>query len=376
MLKVEVGGSVREVDARAWDALVGDGSPFLEHAWLVALEETGCVGPGTGWSPRLVRVRDEAGRLVGAAPAWLKTDSFGEFVYDHAWAAGATRAGLRYYPKVVVAVPFTPVTGRRLLVRSDADAPTVEGALLAGLQEASRQAYGLHVLFPPEGEAQTLERAGLFLRLQTQSHWTNRGYSAFDDFLSIFRSKLRKQIKRERREALGSVQVEVVERPSPEILDHLYGFYLNTCQRHGPWGRAYLNRAFFEQVGHTFGHRLLAVIARREGRVVAGAFDVVKGDRLYGRMWGCLEEIPFLHFEVCYYAGIELAIQRRLSVFEPGHGGEHKDRRGFEPTLTWSAHHLRDPRLNAACEAFAKEEAAWVREQLRPAGDDGAGPVD
>ncbi len=368
------------VDAAEWDALVGDGSPFLESPFLFGLETTGCATPETGWAPRPVLVRDDDGRLVAGAPAWLKRHSMGEFVYDHAWADAAQRAGIPYYPKVVVGVPFTPVTGARLLVAEGEDRARWVPALLQGLRQLNRGAHGLHVLFDDEAEAKALAPYGAFPRIQFQYHWFNQGYSSYDDFLGRFRSDARKKLRRERRE-VGSMRLERVVGPDADGMDRLFAFYEDTSRKY-VWGKQYLSRDFFRHLGETFGHRLLGVFAWDGDRCVAGAFDVFKGDRLYGRYWGCHEDVPFLHFEVCYHQGIEFCIERGLSVFEPGHGGEHKYRRGFLPTLTWSSHLFDDPRLAHGLGDYARREADAVLAHVaelterapyrKPTGDDGA----
>lgn len=364
-LTVTIASSLDGIGAGEWDALVGEGSPFLEHAFLSALLDQGCASPESGWSARLILVRDEGGRLVGAAPGWAKSHSMGEFVYDHGWADAARRAGFRYYPKLVVAVPFTPVTGPRLLVHPDRIGPEREavlGAIARGIEDASRGCLGVHVLFDTEEEVAWLGARGLFPRLQYQFHWHNDGYRTFEDWLGAFPSDKRNKIRRERKELRG-LDIEVVLSPGPEILDALHDFHTRTASQFGPWGHVYLSKATFRQLGETWGHRLHAVVARDGSRIVGGAFNVLKGDRLYGRYWGCSEEIRFLHFEVCYYKAIEDCIERGLAVFEPGHGGGQKYRRGFLPTLTRSSHRLADPRLHEALRRYTEEEAAEVRAQ-------------
>lgn len=364
MPQVQVVGSYGEVAAAEWDALVADGSPFLEHAYLFGLEQTGCATTDTGWTPRPVLARDDDGRLMAAAPAWIKTHSMGEFVYDHGWADAARRAGFPYFPKLVVAVPFTPVTGDRLLVRQGVDPEPWRDALLAGLQAAVEQAgcHGLHVLFDTEDESRHLEQRSGFSRLQYQFHWTNEGYHTFDDWLARFRSKARKQIRRERREHAG-LTFRVHTNPTPDELDVMHSFYADTCRQFGPWGRVYLSRELFRQLGEVWGHRLVVVLACDGDRVIAGALNVVKGDRLYGRYWGCSEQRPFLHFEVCYYQTVQWCIEQGLAAFEPGHGGGHKYKRGYHPTVTRSNHWLVDPRLHEGLRRHTERERAHVLEE-------------
>lgn len=363
MATIHVHDTWAAVDAEEWDALVAGGSPFLESPFLFGLEQTGCAVADRGWAPRPILVRDDDGRLLAGAPAWLKNHSMGEFVYDHGWAHAAEQAGIPYYPKLIVGVPFSPVTGERLLVRPGEDRERWVPALLQGLNELLKEsAHGLHVLFDPGAEARELERYGAFTRLQYQFHWTNEGYERYADFLARFRSSARKKLRRERRE-VGDLRIERVVAPSAEQMDYLFGFYADTCEKY-VWGRRYLNRAFFQHLARTWSHRVLGVLAWDGDRCVAGAFDVFKGDRLYGRYWGCHEDVKFLHFEVCYHQGIEFCIERGLQVFEPGHGGEHKYRRGFLPTLTYSSHWFPDPRLSAGLGDFAQREAAAVRRQV------------
>jgi predicted N-acyltransferase len=355
---VRVAGSWSDVPADAWDALVGEESPFLEHEFLLTAEESGAAVPANGWAARPVTVW-EGDRLVGGAPAWLKSHSMGEFVYDHGWADAARRAGIRYYPKLVVAAPFSPVTGQRLLARDD----NARRGVLAGLAAAGEPAAGIHVLFDTEAEAASLADAGFFPRTQYQFHWHNDGYRTFDDFLSGFRSDARNKIRRERK-ALAGLQVAVELSPGPAVLSALHRFYAHTAQQFGPWGHVYLSEAAFLRLGERWGHRLHAVVARDGARIVGGALNVWKGDRLYGRYWGADAAIPFLHFEVCYYRSIAWCIERGLAAFEPGHGGEHKYRRGFSPTITWSSHQLRDARLHGPLARWCAQETTAVRNEV------------
>lgn len=363
-MKTSVLSRYAEVDAAAWDALVGPhGSPFLEHTFLRSMQDLGCAVPSTGWEARPVVVYDDQDRLVGAAPAWVKTHSMGEFVYDHGWADAAHRAGLDYYPKLVVGIPFTPATGQRLLVHPDADRGKVLTALLAGIEEASRDCHGMHVLFNTEDEAMWLHERGAFPRLQFQFHWYNEGYEDFDAWLARFPSKKRNKIRRERKN-LNGIRVEAEVAPSAARLDAMHRFYRHHCRQFGPWGRVYLSREVFEFLGEQWSDRLHLVTAWDGDHVVAGAFNVVKGDRLYGRYWGAVESVRFLHFEVCYYQAVEECIRRGIEVFEPGHGGGHKYRRGFEPTVTWSSHWLADKRLHRGLMQYSSEEAQHVLQQV------------
>lgn len=345
----------------SWDTLDPDGSPFTELAFLQAMEQTECAVPDTGWGPRPVLVYDDNDVLVAGAPAYLKSHSMGEFVYDHSWAHAADGAGIAYYPKLIVGSPFSPVTGSRLRVAKNAPEGT-HAALLRGLQEAARGTNGMHVLFNTQAESERLQKAGGFTRLQYQYWWHNHNYASYDDFIGAFRAKPRKKIRHERR-AVQGLRFERVLRPSSEQMDHLFRFYSDTCNKHY-YGRQYLNHDFFDALQSVWGDRILAVLAYDGDRCIAGALDVVKGDRLYGRYWGCDEEVKFLHFEVCYHQGIEFAIENKLSVFEPGHGGEHKYRRGFTPEITYSNHWLAHPGLHQALHRHSNKEAKWVHEQV------------
>ena len=360
-LEVRVLPSVGAVDPTAWDALVGEGSPFLEHTFLDVLERSKSVGRDTGWDPCPVTVWD-GDRLVGAAPAWLKSHSYGEFVYDWQWASAAKRSGRRYYPKLVVAVPFSPVAGRRLLVEEGPGADGVRAALIAGLQALGRRVAGLHVLFPDDEDAVRLVAAGGMERLQWQYHWENRDYTCFEDFLRGMPSKRRTEIRRERRSDFG-LRFTAGLGPDPALAAFFYRLYQDTYERH-TGGEGYLTEAFFPMLFQRWGHRVHTVMAWEGDTPVAGTFNVFKGDRLYGRYWGTTRDVPFLHFEVAIYRAVDWCIANGVRVFEPGHGGEHKRARGFEPRLTRSAHWLTDPDLDAALRKFCAEEAAFVREHV------------
>lgn len=348
------------VDATAWDALVGQASPFVEHAWLAGLERTGCATARTGWAPRPVTVHLD-GRLVAGAPVWVVDQVRGQFVYQGHWERSAEQAGVPLFPATVVGVPFTPVTGSRFLLAPDAP-PGVADALFDGIGHVAHGTRALHVLFPPRQQADVFVERGGFLREQFQFHWSNDGYRTFDDFLGRFRSKRRKELRRERR-SVAHLDIATIEGPSPEVLDHVADAYENTVERHGSTD-TFLNRAFFEHLGGAFADRLVAVLARDGERVVGAALDVLKGERLYGRYWGQLADVPFLHFELCYHRGIDLCIERGLTAFEPGHGGDHKYRRGFEPVRTWSTHQFAHPGAQRAFARSAERERAWFEEKI------------
>jgi predicted N-acyltransferase len=359
---------IRDVPSASWDGLLGpESSPFVSHAWLDALEETGCVGEGTGWLVAHATLWRE-GVLVAAAPAYFKGHSEGEFVFDWAWADFAERCGVRYYPKVVVAVPFTPVTGDRVLAAPGVDRSEATAILAAAETQLCGRvgASSVHVLFPREDEALGWQRAGYLLREGFQFHWFREGATTFDEYLGRFTSKQRNQIKRELRGVQQrGIDVDVLKpgEYTREMARTMHAFYSSTIDRHGMWGRMYLSLPFFERIVDVWGDRLAWVVARDRstGEAVGGAFNVAWGTRLYGRYWGARVEVPFLHFVVCYYAGIRHAIERGLDVFEPGAGGEHKRPRGFVPTITRSAHWLRDERMRAALAPWLARERERVR---------------
>jgi predicted N-acyltransferase len=359
---------VREIPAATWDALVGeDSSPFMEHRWLDGLEETGCVGGDTGWHPAHLSLW-EGERLIAVAPSYAKGNSEGEFVFDWSWADFAMRAGIRYYPKIVVAVPFTPATGDRVLVAPGQDRIEVTRQMAAAAREWATRAgaSGVHALFPREAEARAWESAGYARRDGFQFHWFREGAESFDDYLGRFNSKQRNQIKREVRgveEAGITIETLPPEGHTHAVARTMHELYASTIDKHGVWGRQYLNEKFFEMLIDRFRDRLAWVVAReqRSGKIVAGAFNVVRGKRLYGRYWGTRVDVPFLHFAVCYYEGVRYCLENGIDVFEPGAGGEHKRARGFVPTVTHSAHWIADKRLRAALGPWLEHERERVR---------------
>jgi len=372
MVEIECLSGVRDLPASEWNALVGDGSPFLEWEFLASLEEAGCVGAGTGWEPRPL-VAIENGRLVAAAPLYLKQHSEGEFVFDWGWADAAERAGIPYYPKLLVGVPFTPATGARLLVAAGEDRAVWTERLAGALLELCRgnDLSGVHVNFCREDEIAPLRARGFELRVGVQYHWRNAGYADFDAWLARFRSKRRNQIKRERREVAESgVAIETLagEEIPDDLFEPMFRFYLSTL-RTRVWGRQYLNRRFFALLRERYKHRLCFVVARVAGEPIAGTLNVQKGDTLWGRYWGATCEVRNLHFEVCYYAAVEHCIATGLSRFEPGAGGDYKQMRGFDGEPTYSLHWLAEPRLRAAVSRFLETERErtvggidWLRE--------------
>ena len=342
-------------------------NPFISHEFLHCLEASGSANARTGWSPAHVLVENPAGDILAAAPAYLKSHSLGEYVFDHGWADAYERAGGRYYPKLQVSVPFTPATGRRLLVRPGPDAAANRAALVAGLRALCREtaASSIHVTFPPEDEWEALGAAGFLQRTGKQFHFFNRGYATFEDFLGSLASRKRKMVRRERKEALATgISIErLCGRDIGEAhWDAFFRFYMDTGSR--KWGRPYLTRRFFSEIGAAMGDNILLVIANRGGRPIAGAINFIGADALYGRNWGAVEEHPFLHFEVCYYQAIEFAIERGLARVEAGAQGEHKLARGYQPVPTYSAHDIVDKRLGRAIADFLVQERMQIDQAL------------
>lgn len=361
MLKIELAEGISSLPRAEWDAMVGAGSPFLEWDWLASLEESGCVGDGTGWQSQPLVARED-GRLVAACPLYVKGNSEGEFVFDWGWADAAQRAGIAYYPKLLVGVPFTPVTGSRFLVAEETSRELWEPRLAGALRElvTANDISGVHVNFCLEDQLPALDGAGFMQRTGIQYHWQNDGYENFDDYLSRFRSKRRNQIKREMREvAQQGVTIESLsgDEIGDDLIEPMYRFYLSTIENRF-YGRQYLDIRFFELARERFRRNLVFIVAKRDGRPIGGTFNVAKGDALYGRYWGCTEEVRFLHFNVCYYAAVAYCIEHGLQRFEPGAGGDYKQLRGFDATATWSAHYIADPRLAHAISRFLKDERA------------------
>jgi hypothetical protein len=355
--------SIAEVRAADWNALAGPAQPFLQHEFLLSLEDSGCTTARTGWAPRHAVVEDGHGRLTGALPLYLKGHSRGEFVFDFAWANAYAQYGIKYYPKLLSAVPFTPVTGSRLLVHPAGNRQAVSDSLIRAASDYARaQALSSwHVLFPSSGDLGALTHAGLIERRDCQFHWFNRGYGSFDDFLATFTAEKRKKAKRERRR-VQEAGIEFDTRLGGEMTDSLwrtvYEFYADTFYRHGH--EPYLNLQFFKLVGARMPERVMLKIARQGKTPIALAIFFVGEDALYGRYWGAGGNYHSLHFETCYYQGIEYCIEHKLGSFEPGTQGEHKVPRGFVPTMTSSAHFITDERFAAAIRDFAAREARGV----------------
>jgi predicted N-acyltransferase len=393
-LRVRIIPSLAEVPAAAWDACAGQskrsaiaadlqiplsdensgtspelltrgqaGNPFVSHAFLSALEQSGSVGGRTGWQPRHLLAEDTSGTLLGAAPCYVKSHSRGEYVFDYGWADAFERAGGDYYPKLLVAVPFTPVTGPRLLAVPGPLAEGVRGGLADALVEITNASdlSSAHINFLPDADWRALGARGFQQRTDQQFHWENHGYATFDDFLGALASRKRKTIRRERKEALApGIEVRWLTGSdlTEGIWDAFFAFYMDTGSR--KWGRPYLTRDFFSFVGEKMRDRILLVMARRGGRWIAGAINFIGGDTLYGRNWGAIEHHPFLHFELCYYQAMDYAIAHKLDWVEAGAQGEHKLARGYMPTTTHSAHFIANPALRRAVADFLARERAYV----------------
>lgn len=361
-MTVDIQHTIAALDVAQWNALAGDDTPFLRHEFLSALERHHAVGGASGWRPHYLTVRQGA-QLLGALPMFLKDHSFGEFVFDWAWASVHERHGLPYYPKLVVAVPYTPVTGRRILVTAAAEPAGIADVLIDGALAHARSlgVSSLHFLFTTATDSARLQQNGLMSRHGCQFHWENRGYRDFADFLAALTSRHRKELRRERRLITGQgIDVEVVggDSATVEDWDAMHRFYLSTFERKG--NHAPLSRGFFADIAATLGRQIVLIIARHAGRAVAGALFFRGLDTFYGRHWGCDGEYRHLHFELCYYRAIEYCIEQGLRRFEAGAQGEYKVRRGFEPTLTRSAHWVADPRFAAAIADFLDRERPAV----------------
>jgi uncharacterized protein len=349
-------------------------NPFVSHAFFSALEASGSASARTGWGPRHLLARLD-GKIAGLVPCYLKSHSQGEYVFDRGWADAYERAGGRYYPKLQASVPFTPAAGPRLLIRGDVDADRIGTALASGLVALcdATKASSVHVTFAREAESRFLAEHGFLERNDQQFHWHNQGYKSFDDFLATLNSRHRKAIKRERREALANgitIHALTGSDITEDAWDAFFDFYMDTGSR--KWGRPYLTREFFSLIGASMADDVLLVMARRDGRWIAGAINFIGSDTLFGRNWGAIEHHPFLHFEVCYYQAIDFAVSRGLKTVEAGAQGEHKIARGYLPQTTYSAHYIADPGLRHAIDEYLRRERAYVAEAARELID--AGP--
>ncbi|RUW61017.1 GNAT family N-acetyltransferase [Mesorhizobium sp. M7A.F.Ca.US.008.03.1.1] len=338
-------------------------NPLVSFAFLSALEDSGCAVRRTGWQGHHLRLEDGQGRLLGAVPCYLKSHSQGEYVFDHGWSDAFERAGGRYYPKLQSAVPFSPVTGPRLLVTRGEDSAGVKAGLAAGLKAVTQKlgVSSAHVTFAQESDVEVLEAAGFLHRTDQQFHFFNEGFSTYDDFLATLASRKRKAMKKERREALAngiSIDRLTGKNLTEKAWDDFFAFYMDTGSR--KWGRPYLNRQFFSLIGERMADDILLVMAKRNGRYIAGAINFIGSDALYGRNWGCIEDHPFLHFEVCYHQAIDFAIERKLKVVEAGAQGEHKLARGYRPVTMHSAHYIAHPGLRNAVADYLRRERQEV----------------
>ncbi|MEY6432955.1 GNAT family N-acetyltransferase [Thioalkalicoccus limnaeus] len=367
MFALSVHPRLAEIPRADWNRLVDPDTPFLRHEFLAAMEEHECVGEALGWIPQHLALHDPDGHLVAAAPAYIKYNSYGELVFDWAWADAYRRAGLPYYPKLVIASPYTPATGPRLLTAPGPQQSAHQQALIDAIQARATHwpISSVHWLFTTGEETDRLAQQGLLPRLGCQYHWHNRGYRDFDDFLDTFSAEKRKKIKRERRR-VSDAGLHLRRVPGDQVTDEewaiFHRLYSRTFDKRG--GLPTLSRAFFEEIAASMGEQLLLVLAYHGHRLVAAAFNLIGRDSLYGRHWGSFDEFHSLHFETCYYQGLEYCIEHRLSRFEPGAQGEYKVSRGFLPTPTWSAHWIADPRFRQAIAQFVDQEAQGVRDYL------------
>lgn len=357
-LAARVAGSVGAFGRDEWNALAGNGNPFVSHEFLTALEDSGSVGPGTGWQPAPIVIGEEGRAPVAAMPSYVKGHSQGEYVFDHAWAHAWERAGGAYYPKLQIAVPFTPATGPRLLLSDPVfAAPLLRAAEQLCLQNGFSSA---HATFVEPAQMALFEEAGWLRRADIQFHWYNRGFANFEDFLATLSSRKRKAIRKERSAAQAEVEILRLtgDEIRPEHWDAFWLFYQDTGAR--KWGAPYLTRAAFDLLGERLGERILLVLAYRDGHPIAGALNFIGGEALYGRYWGCAQEVRYLHFELCYYQAIDAAIERGLARVEAGAQGGHKLARGYEPVETLSAHWIADAGFRAAVAEFLERERAGV----------------
>lgn len=366
-MTAEILKSVTEIDAREWDALNTAGHPFTGHAFLSLLEESGSVGPGSGWAPSPIVIRGDDAKLAGALPAYLKSHSQGEYVFDHHWADAFERAGGRYYPKLQIAAPFSPVPGPRLLMREE----NYASALLIAAQNVVEQngISSVHATFVEDAQLGYFRDAGWLVRKGNQFHWANDGYEDFDAFLAALSSRKRKAIRKERRGAQDAVDIRILRGAQimPEHMQAMWDFYQDTGIR--KWGQPYLTREFFDAAADTLGDDLVLFLAFQGGDPVAGALNFVGADCLYGRYWGCSRQVPFLHFELCYYQAIDWAIAHGLARVEAGAQGEHKLARGYVPTATYSAHYIVDEGFRSAIADFLERETYAIERDMEFLGE-------
>lgn len=367
---VRVHRRVAEIGREGWEACTSNpeyaSNPFIGYDFIDSLEQSGCAVAQTGWAPHHLAVEDEAGQVAAVMPLYLKSHSQGEYVFDHSWADAYQRAGGRYYPKLQCAAPFSPVTGPRMMVRADVDPVIAKRTLLGGAVSLCErlEASSVHVTFPSKADWDFLGGEGLLQRQDQQYHWHNNGYETFDDFLGALSSNRRKTIRRERRDAQAGLEIVGLTGKdlTEEAWDAFYQFYEDTGAR--KWGRPYLNRQFFSMMSERMADQVLLIMAKRDGRYIAGALNLLGGDCIYGRNWGAVEDVPFLHFELCYYQAIEHAIRLGLPRVEAGAQGQHKIARGYLPAPVYSAHFIADPALREPVRRYLDQERAAVQNEM------------
>ncbi|XP_031473535.1 uncharacterized protein LOC116246008 isoform X2 [Nymphaea colorata] len=372
--------SISEIDAAEWDVCAMDATghdkfnPFLSHGFLSSLEETGCAVKETGWMPQHIVARDQHQNILGVAPVYLKSHSYGEFVFDHSWADAYYRFGIDYYPKLQCCVPFTPVTGQRILIRNTWCKDQIFGKFITTMKALADKVSSLHVTFPSENEWHGMKKDGFLQRIGMQYHWTNRNYKSFDEFLMDMKQSKRKNIRQERKK-ISAQNLKLKRLRGDEIKakhwDCFYKFYRNTTDN--KWGRAFLTRDFFHTMASRMGDKVLLVLAEDEGEPVAGALNLIGGDTLFGRLWGCLPSAyyPSLHFEACYYQAIEAAIEMNLAKVEAGAQGEHKIQRGYLPVTTYSCHYILDEEFRTAIQEFLVRETNQIKHVIQILNDTG-----
>jgi uncharacterized protein len=371
MITVKVHTSIAEIPAAAWDACAGEENPSVSHAFLNALEESGSTTPRTGWTPQHLTLAGRGSSIVGVVPLYAKTHSYGEYIFDYGWADAFERAGGRYYPKLLSAAPFTPVPGPRLMAHAGSPTETRAHLIAAMIELAKRRKISsLHVNFPETNDLEALTEAGFLQRMGQQFHWTNDGFRDFDDFLAALNSRKRKAVKKERREALApGLEIEVLTGADlkPRHWDAFYEFYLATSER--KWGSAYLNRRFFALIGERMPEKIVLIMARHGADYVAGAFNLLGTETIYGRNWGSYGDYKFLHFECCYYQAIEFALAHGLKRVEAGAQGPHKLQRGYLPVPTYSAHWIPDSGFRRAVAQFLAREREMVARKIEHLAD-------
>ncbi len=379
-LQISIHGSIEDIGKEAWDYCAGPDNPFISYDFLHALEETDCVSADTGWMPQHIKLTDSMGNICGVAPLYVKNHSHGEYVFDWGWADAYERAGGQYYPKLLSAVPFTPVSGKRLLVPDGPDAIKYKQALASGMIQLADKykIVSIHINFLPEEDAVILQEIGYLLRNDMQFHWKNEEYESFAHFLQQLTSRKRRSIRKERKKLLEAgltFKRLAAEEITEEAWDDFYRFYTDTYDR--KWGAPYLNREFFDQIHHEMKDKILLVMAYdQDDKAIAGAINLIGTSRLFGRNWGCEERYKFLHFEVCYYQAIEFAIENKISHVEAGTQGQHKLQRGYMPVKTYSAHWIADPGFKPAIENFLKHERAQVYENIEILSEQGPYRID